>query len=102
VVDLARGHISALRKLAEKPGLITHNLGTGRGHSVLEVVRAFETVVGQPMPYRMSQRRAGDAPAIYADSTRAANELGWIAGFGIEAMCRDAFNWQHRNPRGYP
>jgi UDP-glucose 4-epimerase len=101
VVDLVKGHLHALRKLTEKPGLIIHNLGTGQGQSVLEVVRAFELATGRPIPHRIAPRRPGDAPAVYADAALAARELGWKAELGIEAMCRDAFNWQQKNPRGY-
>jgi len=101
VVDLARGHLCALEKLQENPGVIIHNLGTGRGCSVLEVIHAFEQATGRPVRHRITGRRAGDAPAVYADASRAEAELGWKAGLGIEAMCRDAFNWQQQNPEGY-
>jgi UDP-glucose 4-epimerase len=102
VVDLARGHLCALQKLRDKPGVLVHNLGTGQGHSVLEVIQAFEDATGKAVPYRVAHRRAGDAPAVYADPARAEAELGWSAELGLEAMCRDAFNWQQKNPRGYP
>jgi UDP-glucose 4-epimerase len=101
VVDLAKGHLCALTKLQEKPGLLIHNLGTGQGYSVLEVLRAFEEATGRPVRYRIAGRRAGDAPAVYADVTRAQEDLGWTAERGIREMCRDAFNWQQKNPRGY-
>ena len=101
VVDLARGHISALKKLEENPGLITHNLGTGQGYSVLEVIKAFEQANGREIPYRVTARRPGDAPAVYSDPTKAERELGWKAEHGIEAMCRDAWSWQQKNPKGY-
>jgi UDP-glucose 4-epimerase len=101
VVDLARGHLCALQKLRDQPGVLIHNLGTGRGHSVLEVVRAFEAATGRPVAHRVAQRRAGDAPAVYADSSKAKRELGWTAELDLHAMCRDAFNWQQKNPRGY-
>jgi len=101
VVDLARGHLHALRKLEEQPGLMIHNLGTGQGCSVLEVIHAFEQATGRSVRYRIAGRRAGDAPAVYADPSKAEAELGWKAALGIEAMCRDAFNWQQKNPRGY-
>jgi UDP-glucose 4-epimerase len=101
VVDLAKGHLCALQKLREKPGVMVHNLGTGQGHSVLEVIQAFEDATGKVVPYRVTHRRAGDAPAVYADPARAEEELGWTAELGLEAMCRDAFNWQQKNPRGY-
>jgi UDP-glucose 4-epimerase len=101
VVDLAKGHLAALRKLRQNPGVMVHNLGTGQGHSVLEVVQAFEDATGKPVAHRITHRRPGDAPAVYADPARAEAELGWTAELGLEAMCRDAFNWQQRNPRGY-
>jgi len=101
VVDLARGHLHALRKLEEGPGLMIHNLGTGQGCSVLEVIHAFEQATGRSVRYRIAGRRAGDAPAVYADPSKAEAELGWKAALGIEDMCRDAFNWQQKNPRGY-
>jgi len=101
VVDLAKGHLHALQKLREKQGVMIHNLGTGQGYSVLDVVRAFENATGKVVPYRVTHRRAGDAPAVYADPTRAEEELSWTAELGLEAMCRDAFNWQQKNPRGY-
>lgn len=101
VVDLARGHLSALKKLRDQPGVMIHNLGTGRGHSVLEVVQAFGDATGRAVPYRIAPRRAGDAPAVYADPAKAADELGWAAELGLDAICRDAFNWQQKNPRGY-
>ncbi|MGD8384944.1 MAG: UDP-glucose 4-epimerase GalE [Lysobacterales bacterium] len=101
VVDLAQGHLHALRKLEEKPGLIIHNLGTGQGHSVLEVIAAFEAATGQTVKHRIGPRRPGDAPAVYADPAKAEKELGWKAARGIEDMCRDAWNWQSKYPRGY-
>ena len=102
VVDLAKGHLAALRKLRQNPGVMVHNLGTGQGHSVLEVVQAFEEATGKPVRHRIAHRRPGDAPAVYADPARAEAELGWTTELGLEAMCRDAFNWQQKNPRGYP
>jgi UDP-glucose 4-epimerase len=102
VVDLAKGHLAALRRLRQNPGVMVHNLGTGQGHSVLEVVQAFEEATGKPVRHRIAHRRPGDAPAVYADPARAEAELGWTTELGLEAMCRDAFNWQQKNPRGYP
>jgi len=102
VVDLARGHLAALRYLRSRERSITVNLGTGRGHSVLEVVKAFEQATGRPVPYEIVARRAGDLPAYYAETSLAASELGWRAQFGIEEMCRDAWRWQSENPTGYP
>jgi UDP-glucose 4-epimerase len=101
VMDLAEAHLAALAKLSENPGVITHNIGTGRGYSVLEVVSGFEQATGQKIPCRMAGRRPGDAPAVYADPSLAEEELGWTAQFGLEEICRDAWNWQQKNPRGY-
>ena len=94
VVDLARGHLAALRVLAEKEGVLTANLGTGQGYSVLDVVRAFEAASGRRIPYRIVGRRPGDIAACYADASRAKLLLGWQAQLGIEEMCRDAWRWQ--------
>jgi len=102
VMDLAAGHVAALRHLCEKGRSITANLGTGRGHSVLEVVKAFENATGRKVPYEITARRPGDLPAYYSDATLAARVLGWQARLGIEDMCRDAWRWQSDNPGGYP
>lgn len=101
VVDLARGHLKALAKLEENPGCITHNLGTGRGYSVLEMVAAFAKTSAKPVPYKIVDRRPGDIAECYADAGRAREELGWEAGLDLEAMCADSWNWQRQNPRGY-
>lgn len=101
VVDLAHGHISALDWLRQHKGVHTFNLGTGLGKSVLDVVRAFEAASGQPVPYRIVDCRPGDIAQCYADPTRAERELGWKAQLGIAEMCRDAWNWQAKNPGGY-
>jgi len=101
VVDLAKGHINALKKLDDKPGLMIHNLGTGQGYSVLDVIKGFERATGKTISYRIAGRRAGDAPAVYADPILAERELAWKAELGIETMCRDAWNWQSKNPGGY-
>jgi UDP-glucose 4-epimerase len=101
VVDLARGHIKTLEKLMEGPGLVTYNLGTGRGYSVLEVVRAFEKASGRPIPYRIVDRRPGDVATSFANPEKAAKELGWLADKDIEVMCKDAWRWQSENPDGY-
>lgn len=101
VVDLARGHLAALRRLAEAPGLHTYNLGTGRGQSVLEMVEAFARASGRPVPYEIVARRAGDIAVCYADPSRAQAELGWRAELGIDAMVRDTWRWQSLNPQGY-
>lgn len=102
VVDLARGHLAALDTLARQGGLLTANLGTGCGHSVLEMVRAFEAASGRPVPYRIAPRRAGDIAACYADPALAASLLGWRAELDLAAMCADAWRWQSRNPDGLP
>jgi UDP-glucose 4-epimerase len=102
VVDLAAGHLAALEYLAGRERSITVNLGTGRGHSVLEVVGAFERASGRKIPYEIVPRRAGDLPAYYADTALAQSELGWRAELGIDDMCRDSWRWQSQNPSGYP
>ena len=101
VVDLAEGHVAALQHLFERGEPITVNLGTGRGYSVLEVVRAFEAASGRRVPYDIVARRPGDVAACYADPSRAAALLGWRATRGLDAMCRDAWRWQQSNPQGY-
>ena len=101
VVDLAIGHIRALDLLVQKPGLVTYNLGTGRGYSVLEVLRAFEHASGRTIPYKVVDRRPGDVPQCYADPSLAEKELGWKATKEIGEMCSDAWRWQSGNPRGY-
>ena len=102
VVDLAAGHVAALRYLRESACSITVNLGTGRGYSVLEVLNAFERVTGRKVPYEITARRAGDSATSYADASLAATALGWRAKFGLDDMCRDAWRWQSENPTGYP
>lgn len=94
VVDLASGHLAALKGLAENPGLITVNLGTGQGYTVLEVIRAFEQASGRPVPYRIAPRRPGDVAACFADPALARNLLGWRAERGLDEMCRDSWRWQ--------
>lgn len=101
VVDLAAGHLKALEKLNENPGLGIWNLGTGQGYSVLDVVKAFEKASGKKVPYEVVGRRAGDIAACYADPAKANRELNWQAKFGIEQMCADSWNWQAKNPNGY-
>ncbi len=100
VVDLALGHLSALEKL-NQPGVYTYNLGTGRGYSVLEVVSAFERACGKPIPYRIVERRPGDAAISFADPSLAQKELGWFAMRSLDDMCQDAWRWQSLNPNGY-
>ncbi len=101
VVDLAAGHLRALDKLVGNPGIVTYNLGTGRGYSVLEVVAAFEQASGRRVPYQIVGRRPGDIAACYADPTRAQAELDWTAVRGLAEMCADTWRWQSANPLGY-
>ena len=102
VLDLAEGHVAALRYLLESKRSITVNLGTGRGHSVLELVRAFEKASGRKVACEIVARRPGDIDACYADPTRAREMLGWTARRGIDTMCADSWRWQRMNPDGYP
>ena len=101
VVDLAIGHLRALERLADRPGMLTCNLGTGRGYSVLDMVRAFEAASGRAVPYRIVDRRPGDIAQCYADPALAHRELGWRATRDLKAMCADSWRWQSANPRGY-
>lgn len=101
VMDLARAHVLAIKKLEDKPGLITVNIGTGTGYSVLEMVKAFEKALGKPIPYKITDRRPGDLDTCYADPSLAYEVLGFKAEKGLEDMCRDALNWQLKNPNGY-
>lgn len=101
VVDLSIGHLKALEKLKDNPGLVTYNLGTGRGYSVLEVVKAFGEASGQEIPYQITGRRPGDIAECYADPSKAERELGWRAKRDILDMCRDVWRWQSNNPDGY-
>lgn len=101
VVDLAIGHLRALEKLAEKPGVVTYNLGTGQGYSVLDMVKAFALACGKQIPYRIVERRPGDIAQCYADPTLALKELGWKARYTIQEMCQDTWRWQSANPQGY-
>ncbi len=102
VVDLAIGHLKALEKLSDNPGVFVCNLGTGSGSSVLDVIKAFEKASGISIPYKIAPRRPGDAAVCYADPSRAKRELGWKAERNLEDMCRDAWRWQSQNPEGYP
>ena len=102
IVDLSRGHLKALEKLRNKPGLVTLNLGTGRGYSVLEAIAAFTKACGKPIPYRIVARRPGDVASCYADPSLARRELDWEATKGLTEMCADAWRWQVKNPSGYP
>ena len=101
VVDLAYGHLCALRKLSEKPGLVIYNLGTGRGTSVLELVHAFEKVNNIKIPYVICPRRPGDVDENYADASKAYREMNFKTKLTIEDACRDSWNWQKNNPNGY-
>ena len=101
VVDLALGHLKALEKLEAKPGIVTYNLGTGKGFSVLEMVKAFSKASGREIPYKVTGRRPGDIAQCYADPSKAASELGWSAERTIEQMCADSWRWQITNPNGY-
>jgi UDP-glucose 4-epimerase len=101
VMDLAQGHLAALQYLQKTDSSVTVNLGTGRGYSVLEAVKAFEKASGRRIALEFAPRRAGDVAACYADATLAARELGWKTRFGLDEMCRDVWRWQSQNPRGY-
>ena len=100
VVDLAKGHLAALKKLSENCGLVIYNLGTGNGYSVLEVLNAFSETVGRPLPYVIAPRRAGDIAECYADPTKAYKELGWMAELDLKRMAEDSWRWQKNNPDG--
>lgn len=104
VVDLAEGHVAALEHLAAHPEISARawNLGTGHGTSVLEMVKAFEVASGREVPYEITDRRPGDLPVVYADTTRAADELGWRTSRTVEDMCADTWRWQSANPQGFP
>lgn len=101
VMDLAAGHLKALEKLTEKPGLVTYNLGTGNGYSVLDMIKAFEDANDIKIPYKITPRRQGDIASCYADASRAKTELNWQATRGLTEMVKDAWNWQSKNPTGY-
>ena len=101
VVDLAKGHVKALKKIEENPGLAIYNLGTGKGYSVLDIVKNFEAVTGVKIPYVIKPRRAGDIATCYCDASKAEKELDWKAENGIREMCEDSWRWQSNNPQGY-
>lgn len=101
VVDLAVGHVKALKKIEEKAGVCIYNLGTGKGYSVLDVVKAYEKACGKEIKYEIKPRRPGDIATCYADASKAKEELGWEAERGIEEMCADSWRWQSANPDGY-
>lgn len=101
VMDLAAGHVKALKKIEEKAGLCIYNLGTGKGSSVMDIVNSFGEATGISIPYSIKPRRAGDVPENYADAGKAYRELGWKAQYGIKEMCEDSWRWQSQNPNGY-
>lgn len=101
VVDLAKGHVKALKKIEEKAGLCIYNLGTGHGYSVLDIVKNFEKANGVKIPYVIKDRRPGDIATCYSDASKAERELGWKAEKGILEMCADSWRWQSNNPNGY-
>lgn len=101
VVDLALGHIKAIEKLSEKPGLVTYNLGTGIGYSVFDIIRSYEKACNKKLPYVVTERRAGDIPITFCDPSKALKELGWRAERDIDRMCKDSYLWQSKYPNGY-
>ncbi|MBR4718910.1 MAG: UDP-glucose 4-epimerase GalE [Lachnospiraceae bacterium] len=101
VVDLAVGHVKAIDKIRENPGVKIYNLGTGNGYSVLDIVKAYSKACGHDVPYEIKPRRAGDIATCYADASLAKKELGWEAQYGIDEMCADSWRWQSMNPDGY-
>ena len=101
VVDLSVGHVNAIKKLEEKPGVKIYNLGTGHGYSVLDVIKNFSKACGKEIPYVIADRRPGDIAECYAEASLAKKELGWEAKNGIQEMCEDTWNWQKHNPNGY-
>ena len=101
VVDLARGHVAALKKLEKGSGLTKYNLGTGVGYSVLDIIKSASAAVGHDMPYVIAPRRAGDIAACYADATKAKEELGWEAQYDVKRMCEDSWRWQSKHPNGF-
>lgn len=101
VVDLAVGHLKAIQKIFDKPGLAVYNLGTGKGYSVLDMVKAFSKASGKEVPYEIKPRREGDIAMCYADPKKAREELGWEAEHGLDEMCEDTWRWQSMNPDGY-
>jgi len=101
VVDLAKGHVAALKHCLGRPGVFIYNLGTGTGYSVLDMVKAFSKAIGRPLPYKFAPRRAGDVVQCYADPSKAQRELGWKAEKTLDEMAADSYNWQKNNPNGY-
>ena len=101
VVDLAKGHVKAIEKLKENPGVEIYNLGTGIGYSVLDIIHNFEKACGRKLPYEVTARRPGDIAECYADCSKAKKELGWEAQYTLKDMCEDSWRWQKNNPNGY-
>jgi UDP-glucose 4-epimerase len=101
VVDLAQGHVKALEKLEQNPGIVTYNLGTGNGYSVLDLVKAFSKASKKDLPYKIVERRPGDVAMCYANPDKAYNELKWKAKYAVDEMCEDSWRWQSNNPNGY-
>lgn len=101
VLDLAHAHVLAVKRLTQAPGLVTYNLGTGNGYSVLQLVKAFEKASGRAVPYKIVSRRSGDIAECYADSSLAAKEMGFKCAYGLQDMCEDSWRWQSNNPDGY-
>ena len=101
VLDLANGHVKALEKLEENPGLVTYNLGTGKGYSVLQLIEAVKSASGKDIPYKITARREGDIATCYANPSKAEKELGWKAKYELDEMCEDSWRWQSNNPNGY-
>ena len=101
VLDLALGHIKAIKKFEDSKAVRIYNLGTGEGYSVLDMIKNFEEVTGKKIKYVVTPRRSGDIAECYADSTKAKEELGWEAKYGIREMCEDSWRWQVNNPNGY-
>ena len=101
VVDLARGHVAALKKLEKGSGLTKYNLGTGVGYSVLDIIKSASAAVGRDLPYVIAPRRAGDIAACYADASKAKEELGWEAQYDVKRMCEDSWRWQSKHPNGF-
>ena len=101
VLDLANGHVKALEKLEENPGLVTYNLGTGNGYSVLQLIEAVKKASGKDIPYKVTARREGDIATCYANPSKAEKELGWKAKYELDEMCEDSWRWQSNNPNGY-
>lgn len=101
VVDLAKGHVKALEKITQNPGLEVYNLGTGNGYSVLDIIHAFSKACGHEVPYVIGPRRPGDIDVCYADPAKAYNDLGWKAEYDLDRMCEDTWRWQSQNPDGY-